>query len=75
MQTVISIDMTNIHTHGLHVSPEGKSYNVMLGFKSGDTFTYEYDLAIQPGGVFNFYHPHSHGTVAEQKWGRASGRT
>ena len=66
-------EMTNIHTHGLHVSPSGNSDNVMLMFMPDDTFTYEYDLSMQEAGTLNFYHPHHHGTVAEQYWGGMAG--
>jgi len=60
--------MTNLHTHGFHVSPVGNSDNVMIDFLPGESFTYEYNLDMQPGGSLNFYHPHVHGTVAEQFW-------
>ena len=66
-------EMTNLHTHGLHVSPSGKSDNAMLMLMSGDTFDYEYDLSKMYPGTLNFYHPHSHGTVAEQYWGGMAG--
>lgn len=66
-------EMTNLHTHGLHVSPSGNADNVMLMFMAGDQFDYEYDLAYQNPGTLNFYHPHHHGTVAEQYWGGMAG--
>ena len=66
-------EMTNLHTHGLHVSPSGNSDNMMVMLMSGDTFDYEYDLSKQEAGTFNFYHPHTHGTVAEQYWGGMAG--
>jgi FtsP/CotA-like multicopper oxidase with cupredoxin domain len=66
-------EMTNLHTHGLHVSPSGNSDNAMLMFMSGDSFDYEYDLSKQDPGTLNFYHPHSHGSVAEQYWGGMAG--
>ncbi|SJM90988.1 multicopper oxidase family protein [Crenothrix polyspora] len=66
-------DLTNLHTHGLHVSPKGKSDNIMLSFKSGDTFNYEYDLSKHSGGNLNWYHPHPHGNSAEQVWGGMAG--
>ncbi|MHB8941294.1 MAG: multicopper oxidase family protein [Desulfobacteria bacterium] len=66
-------DITNLHTHGLHVSPEGNSDNVMRMLMSGDTFNYEYDLSKQAAGTLNFYHPHVHGSVAEQYWGGLAG--
>lgn len=66
-------DMTNLHTHGLHVSPSGNSDNMMIMLMSGDAFDYEYDLSKQDAGTLNFYHPHTHGTVAEQYWGGMAG--
>jgi FtsP/CotA-like multicopper oxidase with cupredoxin domain len=57
---------TNLHTHGLVVSPEGNGDNVLLMIESGATFVYEYQLGPDhPAGVF-WYHPHHHGTVADQ---------
>ena len=60
---------TNLHTHGLHVSPSGNADNVMRMFEPGTVDYYEYDLAKHPAGTLNFYHPHVHGSVAEQYWG------
>ncbi|MGZ8214108.1 MAG: multicopper oxidase family protein, partial [Methylosarcina sp.] len=64
---------TNLHTHGLHVSPEGNSDNVMHHFMTGETFDYEYDLSLHPGGNLNWYHPHAHGNAAEQVWSGQAG--
>jgi len=62
--------VTNLHTHGLHVSPSGNSDNSMLMFMSGDpVFDYEFNLEKQYPSTLNIYHPHVHGTVAEQDWG------
>jgi len=61
-------ELTNLHTHGFHVSPVGNSDNVLVTFTPGESFVYEYDLSTQHPGSFNFYHPHVHGTVAEQFW-------
>lgn len=58
--------VTNLHTHGLVVSPEGNSDNVFVMIEPGDSFDYDYQLgADHPPGVF-WYHPHHHGQVAEQ---------
>jgi FtsP/CotA-like multicopper oxidase with cupredoxin domain len=72
---ILGADMsvTNLHTHGFHVSPTGNSDNVTLEIKSGETFNYEYDLSKQWGGFMAFYHPHKHKTVAEQMWRGISG--
>ncbi|MCL6739768.1 multicopper oxidase family protein [Sphingomonas sp. RB56-2] len=52
---------TNLHTHGLWVSPAGHSDNVMVSIPPGETFRYEYDIpADHPAGTF-WYHPHAHG--------------
>jgi len=57
---------TNLHVHGLHVSPEGNGDNVFVSVDPGGTFDYEYRLpADHPPGVY-WYHPHHHGTVADQ---------
>ena len=52
---------TNLHTHGLWVSPAGNSDNVMITVRPGERFQYEYDIPVDhPAGTF-WYHPHQHG--------------
>ena len=52
---------TNLHTHGLWVSPSGNSDNVLISIAPGEKFRYEYDIpADHPAGTF-WYHPHRHG--------------
>lgn len=62
-----SIDQpTNLHVHGLHVSPEGNGDNPFLMIAPGERFDYEFQLPMtHPTGTF-WYHPHHHGTVADQ---------
>ncbi len=60
---------TNLHTHGLHVSPEGNGDNVFRMVEPGERATHEYVVpADHPTGTF-WYHPHHHGTVADQVFG------
>lgn len=60
---------TNLHTHGLHVSPEGNGDNIFVKVAPGETFRYEYRIPDDhPVGTF-WYHPHVHGQVAEQVFG------
>jgi FtsP/CotA-like multicopper oxidase with cupredoxin domain len=66
-------DLTNVHTHGLHVSPSGIADNVMRQYAPGESFTHEYDTSQQRAGAFCFYHPHIHGSVAEQVWAGLAG--
>jgi FtsP/CotA-like multicopper oxidase with cupredoxin domain len=62
-------DPTNLHVHGLHVSPEGHADNVLVAVPPGSSRDYDYQLpADHPPGVY-WYHPHHHGLVAEQVFG------
>jgi hypothetical protein len=57
---------TNMHTHGLWISPAGNSDNVLLRIQPGVDFEYEYNVPIDhPAGTF-WYHPHTHGSTAMQ---------
>ncbi len=57
---------TNLHTHGLWISPTGNSDNVLLSINPGVEFQYEYNLPPDhPAGTF-WYHPHRHGSTALQ---------
>ena len=66
-------NITNLHTHGLHVSPSGKADNMMRMAAPGETLDYLYHLDFEEPGHLNFYHPHVHGSVAEQYWGGLAG--
>ena len=60
---------TNLHMHGLHVSPQDAGDNVFVRVDPGDSFDYEFRLpADHPPGVY-WYHPHHHGLVAGQVFG------
>jgi FtsP/CotA-like multicopper oxidase with cupredoxin domain len=57
---------TNLHSHGLWVSPTGNSDNVLLSINPGISFQYEYNVPEDhPSGTF-WYHPHRHGSTALQ---------
>jgi FtsP/CotA-like multicopper oxidase with cupredoxin domain len=61
---------TNIHTHGLHVSPRpsaaGHGDDVFLSIPPGERLHYDIPVpADHTGGLF-WYHPHRHGGVAQQ---------
>lgn len=59
---------TNLHSHGLWVSPAGISDNVLRTLPPNKSFTYEYEYNIpldHPAGTF-WYHPHVHGSTAIQ---------
>lgn len=73
--TILGYDssITNIHTHGLHVSPVAPSDDPTIQVKSGETYNYIYNTSLQAGGTFDFYHCHVHGLTAEQFWGGLTG--
>lgn len=57
---------TNLHTHGLWVSPQGNSDNVFLSLKPQQDFHYEFKIEPNhPAGTF-WYHSHVHGSTAIQ---------
>ncbi|MCF4126450.1 multicopper oxidase family protein [Methylobacterium sp. SyP6R] len=57
---------TNLHSHGLWVSPAGNGDNVLVSIDPKQSFTYYYDLPDDhPSGTF-WYHTHRHGSTALQ---------
>ena len=63
---------TNLHFHGLGVSPLNNGDNVFLHIAPGQTFTYEIKIPEKHVGLF-WYHPHAHGDVDRQIIGGMSG--
>ena len=73
MNTLHSYNTTNLHTHGLHVSPAGISDNVLLEVYPHSVQNYE--ILIPPNhpcGTF-WYHAHRHGSTAAQVGSGMSG--
>jgi FtsP/CotA-like multicopper oxidase with cupredoxin domain len=64
---------TNLHTHGLRVSSQGNSDNPFLRINPGDSFDYLFRIAPDHPAGTNWYHPHHHGTVADQLFGGLAG--
>ncbi len=60
---------TNLHVHGLHVSPEGRGDNVLRSVAPGESFDYAYEIPADHSPGVYWYHPHVHGSVATQLWG------
>ncbi len=61
-----NFNVTNFHSHGLHVSPSGNSDNVLIGIKPGVNFDIEIKVPEDhPTGTF-WYHAHVHGSTALQ---------
>src|SRR5439155_20855268 len=65
-------DETNLHFHGLNVSPLNNGDNVFLHVAPKQTFTYQIKIPERHIGLF-WYHPHAHGDVDRQIIGGMSG--
>jgi len=66
---------SNLHFHGMSVSPQANSDNVFVHVPPGETFAYEVRIPAsgrQGPGLF-WYHPHAHGFVNDQILGGMSG--
>ena len=66
---------SNLHFHGMSVSPQRNSDNVFIHVHAGESFQYEVRIPAhdrQGPGTF-WYHPHAHGVVNEQILGGMSG--
>ncbi|MDQ2789067.1 MAG: copper oxidase [Pseudonocardiales bacterium] len=60
---------TNLHLHGVHVSPQGRGDNPFLSIAAGSGFDYAYRIPTDhPTGTY-WYHPHHHGYIADQLFG------
>jgi FtsP/CotA-like multicopper oxidase with cupredoxin domain len=57
---------TNVHVHGLHVSPSGNADNVLRSMEPGQRYDVEIAVpADHPSGTY-WYHPHHHGSADVQ---------
>jgi len=66
-------NVTNLHTHGLNVSPSGRSDNVFLEVAPEESMDLCFDIPEDhPCGTF-WYHAHKHGSVAMQLAGGMAG--
>lgn len=61
-----SYNTTNLHTHGLHVSPSGNSDNVLLAISPQTDFAYDIRLPRDHTRGSYWYHAHTHGSTAIQ---------
>lgn len=58
----------NLHTHGLHVSPDGNADNVLLDIPAGMGNVYDYAVPTDmPNGMY-WYHSHRHTLTAQQTY-------
>jgi suppressor of ftsI len=64
---------TNLHFHGMHVSPADNGDNIFLSVDPGEQFAYALEIPENhPPGTF-WYHSHAHGLSEEQVFRGLSG--
>jgi len=73
-------EVTNLHTHGLHVSAKGKADNlpsesddIFVSVKPGENTTYEFKIPEFHAPGMHWYHPHHHHATTIQAGGGAAG--
>jgi FtsP/CotA-like multicopper oxidase with cupredoxin domain len=57
---------TNLHTHGLNVSPSGIADNVLRDMEPGETYEIEVPIPADHTPGTYWYHPHRHGSADVQ---------
>eukprot|EP01084_Bolivina_argentea_P128069 226431_1 len=64
---------TNLHTHGLHISPLSPADDALAIVLPGGNITYTYRIPCNHSGGVHYYHPHHHPSVQLQLAGGAAG--
>lgn len=64
---------SNLHTHGLHISPSNNSDNVLLAIQPGCGLDYRFVIPENHPAGTDWYHPHVHGSTAIQVSSGAEG--
>ena len=63
-------NFTNIHYHGMHVTPDSTSTavgdDVLMVIAPGDSILYSFRIPTNQSPGTHWYHPHKHGSVALQ---------
>ena len=65
--------LTNLHTHGFHVSPRRPQDNIFITIPPGQRYQHQYKIPRDhPPGNY-WYHPHLHGQTNPQVFGGMAG--
>lgn len=66
-------NQSNLHTHGLHISPAKFGDDVMSHIDGGEQTSYLWNVPCEHSGSTGWYHPHKHGNSVLQVGGGAAG--
>ena len=64
---------TNLHVHGMHVSPKSPGDNVFLNIPHSSSYQYSYPVPKDHVPGMYWYHPHRHPLVQTQVFGGQAG--
>ncbi len=64
---------SNLHVHGLHVSPNAPADDIFLDIKSGSDYHYHYAIPADEHPGIYWYHPHLHHYVDMQTFAGQAG--
>ena len=64
---------TNLHLHGLHISPLQPADDVSIRINPGEYVEYVYEIPTDHAPGIHWYHPHFHGSAALQVFSGAFG--
>uniref|UniRef100_A0A7S4F7G8 Plastocyanin-like domain-containing protein n=1 Tax=Chrysotila carterae TaxID=13221 RepID=A0A7S4F7G8_CHRCT len=70
---ILRIDSTNIHTHGLHISPLSPGDDMFTKIGPGTSYEYIFEIPKDHMPGTHWYHPHFHGSTALHTGGGAAG--
>lgn len=73
LNNIRSVNTTNLHTHGLHVSSSAPGDDVFIEVLPQHAYDYIIDIPAFHMGGTHWYHPHHHGSTALQAGGGAAG--
>ncbi|CAB9499006.1 Multicopper oxidase [Seminavis robusta] len=65
--------VTNLHTHGLHIAGDGNADDITRTVQPGNCLVYHWDLPRNAMGGTFWIHPHGQGNAQEQLTGGAYG--
>jgi len=68
-----SFSTTNLHLHGLHISPEDPGDSMFVAVVPDGSYEYVYEIPADHMAGTAWYHPHFHGSTALQMAGGAAG--
>jgi len=71
--TFQTLNTTNVHTHGLHVSSKAPADDIFIEVLPGEDYHYHHHIPSYHMGGTHWYHPHHHGSTANQAGGGANG--